>query len=224
MFESRSNCGRVATLVLASLLTAVFVGCETTGVDRSQRAVKGVNQTIAQINVAKVQVDKSLAAMNAIPPAPDLKPAYDAFLAELQRTKDTAADVKDTSVDMHKRGQDYIKAWQDEMALVNNTELKAAADARRAAVAEKYSQIQDKYNAARDAYTTFIADLDAIKVYLANDLTPAGVKAIKPSFDKATADGAALKVKADAVNSQLVALRAAMSTSSIPAPAPAPAK
>jgi hypothetical protein len=69
-----------------------------------------------------------------------------------------------------------------------------------------------------------IADLDAIKVYLANDLTPAGVKAIKPSFDKATADGAALKVKADAVNSQLVALRAAMSTSSIPAPAPAPAK
>ncbi len=224
MTASGNHRARLSALVAASLLFVAAVGCETTGVERSERAVKGVNQTIAQINVMKAQVDKSLVAMNAIPPAADLKLPYAAFLVELQKTKDIASDVKSTSTDMQKRGQDYIKAWQDEMALINNTELKAAADARRAAVSEKYGQIQESYSAARDAYTTFIADLDAIKVYLANDLTPAGVKAVKPSFDKATADGAALKTKADAVNAQLAALRASMSASSIPAPVPAPAK
>jgi hypothetical protein len=68
-----------------------------------------------------------------------------------------------------------------------------------------------------DTYNTFYGDLTSIRTFLANDLTPAGVKAVGPTIKKANDDRAAMKKHGDALLKVLDEVSAGMATPPPPA-------
>jgi hypothetical protein len=184
--------GSIAALGLSMLLAG---GCSSNGQERAQSTVNGLQDTRKQIADVHTQVDKVLAAMNAMQGASDLKTTFSKFSDEVDNTQSEADDVKKSVQDMKDNSADYIKKWQDEMSAVTDPTLKSVAQARQAAVQQHFAEIQTKFEAAKDAYKTFYADLTSLRTYLSNDLTADAVTAAKPAFDKANADGATVHAK-----------------------------
>jgi chromosome segregation ATPase len=199
--------GSIAALGLSMLLAG---GCSSNGQDRAQTTVSGLQDTRKEINDVHGQVDKTLAAMNAMQGTNDLKTAFSKFSDEVDNTQSEASDVKSKVQDMKDNSAEYVKKWQDEMSSITDPTLKSVAQARQAAVQQHFTEIQGKYEAAKDAYKTFYTDLTSLRTYLSNDLTPDAVTAAKPAFDKANADGAALHAKGKDVTDALDAVTAAL--------------
>jgi ABC-type transporter Mla subunit MlaD len=199
--------GSAALLGLCMLLSG---GCSSNGQDRAQTTVAGLQDTRKEIGDVHTQVDKVLAAMNAMQGSNDLKTAFSKFSDEVDNTQSEAEDVKSKVQDMKDNSAVYIKKWQDEMSSITDPNLKSIANARQAAVQQRFSDIQGKYEAAKDAYKTFYGDLTSLRTYLSNDLTPDAVAAAKPSFDKANADGATLHAKGKDVTDGLDAIMTAL--------------
>jgi chromosome segregation ATPase len=199
-----------SSAVLLGLSMMLAVGCSSNGQQRAQTTVAGLQDTRKQITDGQAQVDKTLAAMNAIPGSNDLKTAYSKFSDEVDNLNSDANDVKNSVQSMKDNSADYIKQWQDEMSAVTDPTLKSVAAARQAAVQAKFTDVQAKYEAAKDAYKTFHDDLTSLQTYLSNDLTPEGVTAAKPAFDKANADGAAAQTSGKALTDLLDSISSAL--------------
>jgi chromosome segregation ATPase len=178
-------------------------GCSSNGQQRSQTAVEGLQDTRNQIVQGHAQVDKVLAAMNAMQTTNDLKSAFSNFSDEVDNTDSQAQDIKASVQNMKDNSAEYIQKWQEEMSTITDPNLKSVADARRTAVQNQFSNIEARYATARDSYKVFHNDLTSLRTYLSNDLTPAGVTATKSMFDKANADGATLHTVANDLTSTI---------------------
>jgi archaellum component FlaC len=199
-----------SSAALLGLSMSLAVGCSSNGQDRAESTIKGLQDTRKQLTDAHAQVDKVLAAMNAMQGSNDLKTAFSKFSDEVDNTNSDAQDIKSSVEDMKDNGAMYVKKWQDEMSAITDPNLKSVATARQAAVQQHFTEIQGKFEAAKDAYKQFYSDLTSLRTYLSNDLTPDAVTQAKPSFDKANADGATLHAKAKDVTDALDAVTAAL--------------
>jgi len=179
-------------------------GEKTAGKQRAGAAVSGLKETRAELMSGKAQIDKTVAAMNALRDGQGQLPTeFATFNAELKKTEAQAAKTRARAADMRARSSEYQSKWRQEVGKIDDPALRAAANARAEKVRERYDGIAAKAGEARAAYEPFMKQLKNVQTYLSNDLTPAGVQSAGDVFDRATADGKTVGEKIDAVIAEL---------------------
>ena len=183
------------------LVAFVAAGCATTGFDRSANIAETMAKQVEGVRPAKPQVDAMLASLEGLTRAQgDMRPAFKQFSQTLDDTEKTAAGARKSQATIREKEAEYFAEWQRQAAEITNPQIKAATQARQAEVKSTLASLSQTGKAAGEAYDPFISNMKDIRTYLSNDLTPAGVKRLEPTIEKARRDGAALQKALDEFN------------------------
>src|SRR4051812_38462990 len=111
---------RFLTCALAvPALAALLVGCssggkKTAGEQRAASAVTGLKQTRDELTASKTQIDKTIAAMNAMRDAQGtLATEFATFNSEIAKTDAVAQKAKARAADMRTRSAAYQTKWRE---------------------------------------------------------------------------------------------------------------
>jgi phage-related protein len=151
--------------------------------------------TAAKIHQGNAQLNQVMASLNNLVerPQPDLRPQFDKFSGDLNQLQSLAEDVNDKAADMQAKGQDYFKDWNQQLALIKNEDVRTRSAKRAKDVEAKFIAINGSFQEVKSSFKPFMSDLQDIKTYLGNDLTPAGIDAIKKTVAKANKEVKPLK-------------------------------
>jgi hypothetical protein len=177
----------VCTLAIgAVLLGAIPVRAEEPS-PRTKLA-KSMNDIRIETTATRDQLKTAVAALDALTKQKkgDLKPSYDAFVAEVKKTHDAAAWTSSRVGNMDSSSKDYFGAWQTEVAGISNESLRKNAQKRLEAVRKSYDNVIVSLRQATVEFKPFLSDLDDVQKALANDTTPGGIKAIRGTAKNAT--------------------------------------
>ena len=204
-----NSVGQLATTLLILSLTA---GCSSSGrMEEGEKAVEGFAKLKAGLAKAQTQVDEVIKSMDQLQAGGDLQKSYSTFNSEVSDLQKTAAAAKKRADAMRKNVDAYVQKWQKEMETLSDPTIKASLGQRREAVRANFTRVSDSAHAVRGAYDPFVAHLQEIQKALSIDLTPANVAGIKPSIDKARADGQTLKQRIAALQAELDRIQAGLS-------------
>ncbi len=157
-------------------------------------ASAGQEQLAASIKEARVeatrtseQLKATLAALNALTKQTkgDLRPAYNAFAAEVPKTEAAATWTRVRVQWMAGDGRQYFKNWQKTIDGIANESLRKKAQKRLNAVQANYDKVEASLKEASDKFKPFLSDLGDVQKTLATDVTPGGVKAVRPTVSNA---------------------------------------
>jgi hypothetical protein len=115
----------------------------------------------------------------------DLRPTYNAYVAEVKKTHSAADWTVSRAPSMQKASADYFGTWQAEVGGIANESLRKKAQKRLDAVRKSYDKVVASLQEAGKEFRPFLSNLDDIEKTLANDITPGGVKAIRGTADDA---------------------------------------
>ena len=133
------------------------------------------------------QLKSTLGALNELTAQKkgDLRPAYNAFCAEVPKTEAAAAHTRTRVQWMAGDGLKYFKDWQDTINGIANESLRKKAQKRMDAVKKSYDKVEASLVQAGEKFRPFLSDLTDIQKFLATDVTAGGVKAIKSTVSSA---------------------------------------
>jgi hypothetical protein len=133
------------------------------------------------------QLKATLSALNALTKQSkgDLKPAYNAFAAEVPKTEAAATWTRVRVQWMAGDGRQYFKNWQKTVDGITNEKLRKKAQKRLDAVQVDYNKVEASLQQAGEKFTPFLSDLTDIQKTRAADVTPGGVKAVRPTVSNA---------------------------------------
>jgi hypothetical protein len=109
----------------------------------------------------------------------DLRPAFNAFTAEIPKTEAAAAWTRTRAQWMASDGMKYFEDWQKTLDGISNESLKKKGQKRLDAAKKSYAKVEKSLKAAGEKFKPFLSDLADIQKVLANDLTAAGIKNVK---------------------------------------------
>ena len=109
----------------------------------------------------------------------DLRPSYDAFVAEVKKTHDAAEATRSRAGSMETASKDYFGAWQADVGAISNESLRKSAQRRLDDVRRSYDKVVASLRQAATAFKPYLSNLDDIQKTLANDVTEGGVRAIR---------------------------------------------
>ncbi|HMP83789.1 MAG TPA: DUF2959 family protein [Verrucomicrobiota bacterium] len=115
----------------------------------------------------------------------DLRPAYDAFAAEVPKTQAAAGWTKTRVQWMDSDGKSYFDNWQKTIDEIASKSLQKKAQKRLDAVRKNYDKARESMAEASEKFAPFLSDLNDIQKLLSQDVTPAGVKAISSTVSDA---------------------------------------
>jgi septal ring factor EnvC (AmiA/AmiB activator) len=210
-----------STLALATLVLAVPVLARAAADPKAaEKVAQGMLKFDQSITTASTQIETTLTAMNALSqPGANLTDAYKNFTKQVDALGKVADKAKANSQAATQKRDAYLKQWQESQAGIQNAQLKAASEARRAELMPKIEAIKASLTSASTTFKPFHQDLKDLTVFLANALNPAGIASANELMTKCNTDGASVKAdlaKASAAVKDLAA--------SIQPGGPAPAK
>jgi len=194
-----------------AIVVAVWVaGCASTPVERRDAASSSLAELRDSMVATRGQIEQTLASLNGLTSAaPDeLRDAYRQYANDADKIAQQAATVDKESRQMRSRGDEWLAGWQKSQADVNNPELKALGEQRRAQALARIQNIERSLAEARQAFAPFVANLQDVKQVVGNDLTPNGVAAVSGTavVQNANQSGAAAARALDATIADLQVL------------------
>jgi hypothetical protein len=141
------------------------------------------------------QVDSVLASLDKVVAnkSGDLRPAYDAFGKEVDKTMDVAAEARKSADSMKARAKEQFDAWFKESQNITEPSVQKASLERRDQARAAFNKVQEDGQKVKAAYDPFITGLKDTRSFLSTDLTSHGVDALSKTIDKVHSDGKALK-------------------------------
>jgi 2C-methyl-D-erythritol 2,4-cyclodiphosphate synthase len=133
------------------------------------------------------QLKSTLGALNELTAQKkgDLRPAYNAFCAEVPKTEAAAALTRTRVQWMAGDGRKYFRDWQKTIDGIANESLRKKAQKRMDAVNTSYGKVEASLVQAGEKFRPFLSDLADIQKFLSTDVTAGGVKAIKSTVSSA---------------------------------------
>jgi hypothetical protein len=162
---------------------------------KAEKVAQKMLQFDESLTNGQAQIDKTLQSMNALKGQDDLVDKYKTFSKEVDNLDKLGEKAKGNAEKAASIRDQYIADVQKSQEAIQNPQLKAAADARRAELQPKIEAIKGALGSARDTFTPFMQDLKDLKVFLANQLNAAGISASADLMAKC--DAAGQKVKGD---------------------------
>jgi hypothetical protein len=210
----------LAPLLSLSLLGIALGGCSTfqnRNSPSATRPVGGKSMELLElrddVKIARVSIDRTIGALDRLPDSPAPRESYKQFSSELAAFQKDAERALDQTDEVRDRGRDLFAEWTAESMSINNPDIRAAAEQRRATLESSYASMMTPLAAARTDLTALRSDLIDIQKALALDLTPAGIDSVESSFDE-------IRRKADASRRSLDALTAELNKIAGTLPAP----
>jgi uncharacterized coiled-coil protein SlyX len=171
------------TIGLATLLASATQASQ-------EQLAKSINEVRVETERTSAQLKATLKALNALTQQTkgDLRPAYNAFTAEVSKTESAAVVTRARVQWMAGDGRQYFKDWQKTVDGINNESLRKKAQKRLDAARGSYDKAGDSLVVAADKFKPFLSDLADIQKALSADVTAGGVKAIRGTVSSANWD------------------------------------
>jgi hypothetical protein len=183
-----------AMFFTAVLLGAIssLTGCATTGMDRATKSTNSMQTVENDYKQASVQIDATRSSLENLvePVQTDVKKAYASYAENVNKMEHLGKQLDMHTEKMRSRGNDYFADWESSYT---NPEIRELSERRRIEMREIYAKIPEASIGVKGALKSYLADIRDIQKYLANDLTPQGILAIKPIAQRAATDGENLK-------------------------------
>jgi hypothetical protein len=171
------------TLLIISLATLLASATQAS----QEQLATSIKEGHREATRTAEQLKATLSALNALTAQKkgDLRPAYNAFCAEIPRTEAAAAWTRTHMQWMAGDGRQYFKDWQKTIDGIANESLRKKAQKRMDAVRKSFDNVEASLRQAGEKFRPFLSDLTDIQKALATDVTAGGVKAIKSTVSSA---------------------------------------
>jgi hypothetical protein len=199
------------------LVVAVFsfIGCSTTGIQRSEKAATTMQTMDNDIKLVVVQLDAtgaSLAELTKLNQS-DVKKAFELYTDNVSKIEKMQSVFAKHAEEMQSRGQEYFKEWQKEGNNYKSPQIQQLSEQRRVELSEIYGRIAINSIGVQETFKAYMSNVKEIQIYLSNDLTSKGVEAIAPISRKAVNDGDDLKYAIKNIQTAIERATAEMSQS-----------
>jgi hypothetical protein len=163
--------------------------------DQAEKVASRMLQFDKALTEASTQIDTTLASMSAISTASgsDMASKYKDFSGQVKKLQSMADTAKSRSAQATSQREEYLKQWQASQDQIQNPELKAASEARKAELQPKIEAIKTAMTSAKEAFGPFMQNLNDLVVYLGNNLSAGGVTGAQPLMEKCNTDGTTVK-------------------------------
>jgi len=175
--------------------------------------LKSVNDALAEVNATKAQLGetmKSLNALQAVKPGNDLRPEYQAYVHNVDQTKQAAAMTKHRVEQMNADSANYFSSWKADNEKIVNDQVRKMSTQRLEQAQAEYASSVANLSSAATKFSPFLSDLNDIQIALSNDLTAKGINAARGVFAKANTDHAEVEKDIDMAIQHLTASREAL--------------
>jgi hypothetical protein len=196
----------VGMSLVAAAAALAFGGCGTTaGYKQADKTGAGIAEFRDEIVKGKAAVDATMTSLGEIATTANTDPrkAFEKYSKDVTKLESAAAAARKRALEMQEQGQAYFKKWEAELAQVNNPEIRALAEQRKAKLQGTFDSIRKYSEPLKTQFAPWMSDLKDLQKYLSNDLTIAGVEMAKPLFTKSTEGGLEVQKLVDALVAEL---------------------
>jgi len=192
---------------------ALLAGCATSGYESGNKTAKNIQKAADKIGALSAQVDATLSALNDLVthPQPDLRPQFKTFTSKMKTLDNSAKEITKARMAMGDEGKQFLAKWDAEVAQINNEDIKARSESRKAEVTAKLQAIKRSYAETEVAFKPLAGDLRDVEKYLSVDLTTGGLAAMKDVATQASVHATPLKQSLDKLAADFKSLGVAMS-------------
>jgi hypothetical protein len=196
-------------LVLVALsagAACLLTGCGTTsGYKQADKTGAGIAEFRDEIVKGKNAIDATMTALGSVATTANANPrkAFEQYSKDVANLESTAAKIRKRAEAMREQGQAYFKQWEQQLAEVNNPEIRALAQQRKAKLQASFDSIKQYSEPLKAQFDPWMSDLKDLQKYLSQDLTIGGVDAAKPLFTKTTEEGLEVQKSMDALVAEL---------------------
>jgi hypothetical protein len=201
----------VSLMIVGASLVGV---AQDEGVKQVQQLIKKANSVIESITAAKLQLQKTMEAYNAVlaPDVKDRRDAYKKLQKEMATSDKKRAEVSTRSNEMNTEADKLFKSWEGSTAAISDPDLRQRSEQRLTAAKQRFGEIRTNGQKASELYATFMKSLQDQVTFLGHDLNPGAVAALKPNADKLNAQAqelfAAIDMATAAANDNISRLSA----------------
>lgn len=200
----------IGPLAAVFAVSLIFAGCATTGQQTASKMTKEISKGSATTATLTQRVDEMNGVLDQLQTPTtqtlgqtSLKTSYSRFSDQLDKIKDTWDKSRDNYEDMVDTKSEYIDNTRSELKKLSDPTLRQTVQSRRDQVLTNFDSLTNNADTLQTAYKKYIANLDQIKVFLKNALTPESVPRIGPAIQTAKADGESLKAAVQAYQAAL---------------------
>jgi len=154
---------------------------------KADKSIESMRKTRDEIEKAKVQKDKTMAAIARLvgQPKGDLKKPLKNFSNELKKLDKSAEKVRKLATDMRAKNQEFFKVWEQELSNIQNPDLQQRAGERRTEAMQQFEKLSPSFQSTREAFVSLMASLEDIQNYLSLDLSPTGIESVSDMVKEA---------------------------------------
>jgi len=208
---------KVMNSLLAAIGAATLVaGCaSSSGYKQADKTGVGIAEFRDEVVNVKKAVDGTMALLGQVTEnaTTDPRKAFAAFSKSVDKVEDSRAKAAKRAADVKAAGQAYFKQWEKELANVNNPEIRALAEQRKAKLNEIFAKVGPALETAKADFDPFLADLKDLRTFLGQDLTIAGVDAAKGIIKKTREHGVTLQTSLDTLIAEMNSISAQITPS-----------
>src|SRR5262245_16603980 len=198
--------GIITITIMAAGASLLFSGCGTTkGYKQADKTGAGIAEFREEITKGKAEIAATMKSLGDIASTANTDPrkAYNQFSKDVANLDSTADKIRKRAQSMKEQGEAYFKQWETELTQVNNPEIRALAEQRKAKLQETFQSIRKYTEPLKAQFEPWMSNLKDLEKYLGNDLTIGGVDAAKPLFTKTTDGGLEVQKSMDALVAEL---------------------
>jgi len=169
------------------LILALMTLCTSATQASQERLAASIKEARAEAASTADQLKTTLDVLTALTRQTkgDLRPAFNAFTAEIPKTEQAARSTRARVQWMEGDGLNYFKEWQKTTEGITNESLQKKAQKRLNAVRKSYDKVIVSMKSASEKFQPFLSDLTDIQKALSQDVTADGVKAMRSTVSDA---------------------------------------
>jgi peptidoglycan hydrolase CwlO-like protein len=176
-----------------------FVSAQTEGVKETGQFLNAGDDTSTAVGKARLQVQNTLAAYNALvtQPSKDMKGDFKKLLNGAKDTGEKVDDARARVTKMEAAGDTYFIGRAAAIKEIPNTDLREKGQQRIEESKKGYAGVISSLREAGQSLQKLRTDLDSQITFLGSDLTPSAMTSLKPEAQKLNERGAETLTKVD---------------------------
>ena len=191
----------VATVVMSMSVVALPSAqrSQTEGIKEAEKFVNTGADTASAVGKARLQVQATLAAYNALvtQASKDMKGDYKKLLNGAKDMAQKVDGARERITKMQAAGDTYFAGRAATIKEIQDADLRRQGAATARPEQQEYASVMASLREAGESLQAMRKDLDNHITYLGSDLTPSAMTSLKPEAQKLNDSGAQVLEKAD---------------------------
>lgn len=189
------------------LATLILVGCSSTPYRKGDAAAISLQDAASNVQGQSRALEVAMGTLDDLvnKPEMDLKPQFKRFSKSVDTLAANARRNNRSEDRISKKSAAYFEEWNKQLARMNYDVVRERSQARKNEVTKYLDSVDQRYREAQDAMGPLLSYLYDVRKALDNDLTPAGVEAIKPIAGRARENADKVQLALGRLTSELTA-------------------